>query len=192
MSNLLTVKRFKSKATEKGKTPLMVENIPVDPLCAPYLVTSSDGVAWIEKPHPGDVVRVAVRSVTPGQIFTELLEAIVKRSVADGWGSVQDYTEEGLQAAVQYLSFYGLTEVEVLMPPTAKKNWPLWLLDKNLNLHVRPSSWISEDYLVVIPHERDYLGMIGHLDGQRVAALVHNASRGVAILKKKPNIKVKK
>lgn len=185
MSNLLTVKKFRSKATEKGKTPLLVENIPVDPQCAPYLVTSSEGVIWIEKPHPGDVVRAAVRTVTPGQVFTELLEAIVERSEIDGWGSVQPYTENGLHEAIRYLSFYGLTDVEVLMPPTPKKDWPKWLLTKNLGLHVRPSSWIPKGHLVVIPHERDYVGMIGHLDGLRVAALVHNASRGVAVLKKK-------
>jgi len=186
MSNLLTVKKFKSKATEKGKTPLLVENIPVDPECAPYLVTSSEGVAWIEKPHPGDVVRAAVRTVTPGQVFTELLEAIIKRSLRDKWGSVQPYTEKGLQKAIQYLDSYGLTDIEILMPPTAKTKWPKWLLKKNLNLHVRPSSWIPEGHLVVIPHERDYVGMIGHLDGQRVAALVHNASRGVTVLRRKP------
>jgi len=188
MSNFLTVRRFQSKSVDKGKTPLLVENIPVDPLCAPYLVTSSTGVAWVEVPHPGDVVRAAVREVTPGAIFTELLMAIIKRSEADNWGSVQPYTKEGLQEAVQYLDFYGLNEIEILIPPMSKSKWPKWLLEKS-HLHIRPSSWIPKGCLVVIPHDRDYVGMIGHLDGKRVAALVHNASRGIAILKKKGPLK---
>jgi len=189
MSNLLTVKRFKSKATDKGKTPIIVEGISVDPLCAPYLVTSSTGVVWVEKPHPGDVVKAAVRITAPGVIFTELLEAIIKRSETDDWGSVCPYNAKGLKEAIQYLSFYGLADVEILMPPTAKNKWPKWLLTKHLDLSVRPSSWIPKGYIVVIPRDRDYVGMIGHLDGTRVAALVHNASRGIAILKKKPRRK---
>jgi len=184
MSNLLTVKKFTSKAIDRGKTPLLVEDIPVDPLCAPYLVTSSTGVMWVEEPHPGNVVRAAVREVTPGAIFTELFEAIVKRGMKDKWGSVHPYSEKGLQEAVRYLAYYGLTEIEILIPPTPKVDWPNWILHKNLGLHVRPSSWVPDGYLVVIPHDRDYVGMIGHLDGKRVAALVHNASRGIAVLRK--------
>jgi len=196
MSNLLTVKKFTSKAAERGKVPLMIEDVPVDPLCAPYLVTSSTGVMWVEKAHPGDVVRIAVREVTPGAIFTELFEAIVTRSIKDKWGSVLPHTEKGLLAAINYLAYFGLDEVEILIPPTPKTEWSSWILHKNLGLHVRPSSWIPDGYMVVIPHDRDYVGMIGHLDGKRIAALVHNASRGIAVLQKpksqrKPKVKQK-
>jgi len=179
------VRRFKSKSVDHGKTPLVVEDVPVDPQTAPYLVTSSKGVLWIEKPHPGDVVKLAVRDVTPGALFTELLEAVIARSEEEGWGSVVPYSEEGMKEAIQYLDSYDLRDVEVLIPPTPKKDWPDWLLYKNLNLPVRPSSWIPAGHAVVVPHDREYVGMLGHLDGRRVAAIVHNAPRGIAILKSK-------
>ena len=104
MSNFLQVYRFKSQI-EQGKRPLIVEDIPVDPLTAPYLITSTTGVVWVEKPHPGDVLRVAVRTVTPGEIFTELLQAIIERSLKEEWGSVLPYTGKGLGLAFEYLDF---------------------------------------------------------------------------------------
>ena len=117
MSNLLQVTRMQPNAMEKKKAvPLFLE-WPVNPELAPFLISSSTSLMWIEEAHPGDQVRVAVRKISsPGEIFWSIVEAIGERGERDKWGNVHPFTEEGVLAAVDHVTSYELDPVELLFP----------------------------------------------------------------------------
>jgi len=187
MSNLLEIVRLRSKASgdKKNKIPVMVDDISVNPDTAPYLVSSSKGHVWVEKAHPGDVIKAAVRhGVVPGEIFMSVVEEIAARGLADEWGNVQPFTEAGFSAAVAHLESYDLVEVEVLVPLTGKGRTPrpLWLGTRAHDFPVRPCSWLHDGWAVVVPKDRAFVGALGHITSKDIVVIVHNASRGVAIL----------
>jgi len=186
MSNLLDVVRLQGKSgEEKGKIPLMVDDIGVNPETAPYLVSSTKDLVWIEKAHPGNKIKAAVRhGMVPGEIFWAVIEVVAARSRADQWGSVLPYTAAGLKAATDYLDFYGLIDMEVLVPLEGKDKpkRPYWLSAKVLDLPIRPCSWIPDGWVVLVPRDRSFVGTIGHLTNKDAVVIVHNASRGIAIL----------
>ena len=187
MSNLLEVVRFHSKSLEglTGKIPLMVDDISVTPDTAPYLVSSSKGLVWIEKAHSGDKIKAAIqREVIPGNVFMSVISEIASRGLIDEWGNVQPFTEAGFLAAVAHLDFYGLSDIEVLVPPTGKGQSlrPLWLGMRAHDFPVRPCSWLRDGWAVIVPKDRSFVGTLGHITARDVVVVVHNASRGVAIL----------
>jgi len=180
MSNLLQVAKFNTKVMKKkGALPLMVE-FNVAPESAPFLVTSSQAVVWVEEAHPGDLVKAAVRVATPGDLFTEIIRAVARRGLADQWGNVHPFTLKGLEAAMQHLQSYDFHELEILAAPVKKQSSrPAWLRA----LPVRPASWVPTKWVVVVPKDREYVGLIGHLDPKHLVSVVHNASRGMAIIR---------
>ena len=193
MSNLLQVNRVRPKALSKeGAVPLMME-FPVHQELAPFLVSSSRAVRWVEEAHPGDPMHVkgAVRPIqTPGEFFRELLEALIERGRQDGWGTVHPFSEEGVRAAIAHLNHYELTDLELLVPRTrvADKEEgkdayerPEWLTQAVLHLPVRPSGWVPDDCAVVVPRDRAFVGVMLHLAPQSICAAIHNASRGIAV-----------
>lgn len=183
MSNLLQVTRFQSQAMQKkGVRPLLLE-FQVSPESAPYLVTSTQGVLWVEEPFPGNVIRSAVREMgAPGALFTEMVQAVATRGVDDAWGNVFPYTQSGLESAMAYLESYGLDDVEVLVPTKSAPTRPEWMKTAKCGHHVRPASWVPEGWAIVVPIDKGFVGMLGHLSPKHVVAAVHNASRGIAIL----------
>lgn len=196
MSNLLQVIRFRPQAAQKrGATPLIME-MPVDPGTAPYLVSSSTSLMWIEEPHPGDVVKTAVRNVTsPGNVFRDVLDAVCTRSARDQWGSVYPFSADGVRAAVRYLESYDLEDVEVIVPrirsddnPEGAMQRPKWLVDvlEDMDLNPRTASWVPDDCVIVVPTNREFVGIMGHLDPKRGVVLVHNASRGISVARGAP------
>lgn len=191
MSNLLQVIRLKSQAMQKKRTfPLMVD-VPVNPELAPFLVSSSKGVLWIEAAHPGDLVKAAVRQIeSPGEFFQEVLQAVSERGAKDQWGNVHPFTGEGVREAIHHLEFYGIEEIEILVPRLRgeeNKNGPherpAWLTEESFNVPVRPSSWIPDKCAVVVPVDRDFLGTLAHFTPKQVMSVIHNPSRGMAIAK---------
>jgi len=189
MSNLLQVIRLKSQALQKkSAVPLMVD-VPVNPALAPFLVSSTKGVMWIEDVHPGNVVKAAVRDITsPGEFFQEVLMAVVARGARDQWGSIHPFSEDGVRAAINHLEFYGLEDIELLVPRTrGEKNKdgaherPAWLCDESFHVPIRPSSWVPDNCVVVVPVDRDFLGTLAHFTPRQVMAVVHNPCRGIAI-----------
>jgi hypothetical protein len=180
MSNLLSVTRFATKAGQrKSAVPLLVE-FKVQPETAPYLVTSTSSLLWVEEPHPGAIAKAAVRVCAPGVLFMEILQEILKRSLADEWANVQPYSKQGFEAVKEHLASYALTEVDVLVAPEKDKGArPEWLR----GIPVQPASWLPEGWVVVVPKDREFLGLLGHVTSSQVVALVHNAGRCIGILK---------
>jgi len=189
MSNLLEVLRFQPKALKKkGAAPLMVD-VPVSPDTAPYLVSSYDSYMWIEKPHPGSIVKAAVRKIkTPGTAFQDVLQAIEFRGRRDEWGNVNPFSEEGVWGAIHHLEYYGIEDIELLVPPERGKdnkqgpyNRPEWLAPDTFNVVQRPTSWLPDDTVLALPVDRNFFGTLGHLSSSTVIVVVHNASRGMGI-----------
>ncbi len=116
MSHLLHVTRLPSKAVQrKGVMPLMLEfQVPAE--TAPYLVSSSSSVLWINDAHPGSLVKAAVRESTPGAFFREVVEAVIAMGRQQEWGNVHPLTIEGLRAAIDHVAFYELGPLELLTP----------------------------------------------------------------------------
>jgi hypothetical protein len=183
VSNLLQVIRSQPKALAvKGNLPLLLE-FSVSPESAPYLVTSTTGVLWIEEAHPGDLIKSAVRDITsPGDLFRESLIAIAERGEEKHWGNVQPYTKLGLDAAVDYVQSYDLPDVEILVSNSKGGLKPKWLAPKEIQIPVRVSSWVPDNCAVVVPSNREYVGFIVHLKPKTVAMAIHNASRAIGIV----------
>jgi hypothetical protein len=127
---------------------------------------------------------------SPGILFAEMLVALIERSVRDEWGSVQPYTEAGLREAVKHVETYDLEDLEILVPrlrpensPGGPQERPGWLKDVlvDLELSPRPTSWLPDNCAVVVPRDRNFVGVLGHLSPKHIMAIIHNASRGVAI-----------
>jgi hypothetical protein len=183
VSNLLQVVRSHPKALQKkGVRPLILE-FNVSPETAPYLVTSTTGVLWIAEPHPGDVIKSAVRDIeAPGDIFAECLRAVAERGLKYRWGNTHPFTEAGLDAAVDHVQSYDLPDIEVLVGQRSKDNpAPKWLTPKELQLPIRVSSWVPENCAVVVPANREFVGYIVHLRPKTIAVAIHNASRAISI-----------
>lgn len=192
MSNLLQVVRVRPKAAvKKGNVPLIME-FHIPPETAPYLVTSSEGLLWIESPHPGDIVKAAVREIeSPGDLFWAMTLSVAHRGKRDEWGNVHPFTKEGMLAAAAHVEDYDLGELEILAPRVRVQETdedgktpyqrPDWLHHDILGYPVRPTSWIPDDCAVVVPKDRDFVGLLSHITSKKVAAVSHNPSRSIAI-----------
>lgn len=216
MAHLLTVHRLKSKAMQrKNNVPLLLE-FQVNEETAPYLVSSSTGVMWINEPHPNNIVKAAVRAAAPGQFFAEVIDAVVSMGREMQWGNVHTLTVEGLRAAVAHIEFYELGPVELLTPrahlpeadpdpdpdededsgeplSSAQRVDPVDLMPpelrpliEDLGLPFRPSSWVPDNTIVVVPKDRAYVGLLSRVTTQKIAAVVHNAARGIAVVQGSP------
>ena len=191
MSNLLLVTKLQSAALQKKKAaiPLMVE-VPVDPQTAPYLVSSTSSMVWVEGPHPGNVIKAAVRhNVTPATLFMEVLDKVVFRGDQDSWGNIFPFTLDGVMGAVDYVKSFDLDELEVLIPRTGVKKdaeyeRPDWLSPEKIKLPLRPTLWLPKDCAVVLPKDRELVGVLGHLTNKAVIVVVHNACRCFGIAKR--------
>jgi hypothetical protein len=204
MSNLLVVQRVQSKALQrKGTVPLMIE-YGVSKETAPYLVSSTSSVMWINAAHPGepgDVVKAAVRKMTVDAFFGEVLEATISMGRQQEWGNVHPLTLAGLQAAVEHVEFYDLGPVELLIPRTRPVEpegetdedeerviqvdlMPPELrpLLEDIGLPFRPSSWVPDGTIVVVPKDRTFVGVVSKVTATQIAGVVHNAARGIAIV----------
>ena len=146
-------------------TPLFVE-IPVHEDSAPYLVTSNKGPLWIEESLKG-VVRSALIKVDPMGVnnhFRQVVQYVLARGVADHWGNDFPNTPQGRAGAEAYLRSYGLEPTELIAH------------DEGTN------SWVPEGCAVLVPKDRSYLGIVGELGEGAHTVVVHNPSRGMAVL----------
>lgn len=181
LSHLLAVQRYQSKAMQrKGTLPLWLE-CPVPPETAPYLVTSTSSVMWIEEPHPGNLVRAAVRETEVTSFYQEVVEAVRAMGETLSWGNVHPMTLEGIQAAIEHVEFYETGPVELLVP----KGFPMGVdsLLGATGLMYKPCSWLPEGTALVVPKDRGYIGWATRLTPRKIAGVVHNAARTIAILR---------
>ncbi len=188
MSHLLHILKPQSKAAQRGSVPLMME-FQVSPETAPYLVTSSQAMLWVEEPHPNDVIKAAVRTGAPADIYKEALAALKIRGKQAQWDTVHPLTVEGIQAAIDHVEFYELGEVEILVPhkPVSKAKQKRPLVDPvtpllaEMGLGSRPSSWVPRGHVVVVPKDRTFVGILATFGRGQVVAVIHNPARGIAI-----------
>lgn len=156
-----------------GKVPLMVE-IPVEAELAPFLVSSSKDVLWVERSHQGHA-RAAVRKATVPELDRQFIGAVRTRGADDGWGNVHPMTLDGLRAGVAHLSEYGFTDLDYFVSvggtaPTAPGLSPL------------EASWVPSGHAVLLPKNREYVGVTLDFGHGNHATVIHNAARGVVVL----------
>ena len=155
-----------------GRIPVMME-LPVNPETSPYLVSAAGRSRLIWIPNSKGRVKAGVRCSDRGEINLAITKEVALVGQGHGWGNVHQLTESGLTAAVDHLSFYGIKEVEVLV---GSEGLP-FLTD----LPVRVCDWLPGGCAVVVPESRDFVGVIADI-GQSYLVVVHNPSRGMAIL----------
>ncbi len=157
---------------KKGKIQAYVE-FPVSEDTAPYLVTSSKRVVWVSSPKKhACVVWAAVRTVSPEVLFQELILEILQRAKEEDWGSV--FTPKQVNEACLRLCDYDLPETELLV----SQDFPV----AGLRIPAVLVPWLPAGHAVVVPVNRAFLGTIIDFGAGEVAALVHNAARGISIL----------
>jgi len=163
---------LKQKA-QKGKTPLLVE-VPVEPDLAPFLVTSAVSVLWLAVSNKGSV-RAAVQSSTIQEQYAKILASIEAKGLSEGWGNIQDMTPEGLSRGLSHLSEYGFNEVDYLTHPgSSAPTLP--------GVSPADASWVPSGKAVLLPKNREYVGVTLSFEEGRNATIIHNAARGVVIL----------
>ena len=190
MSHLVPVNPLRSEAVRQGKTPVMME-FSVNPELAPFLVTSSTGMLWVGEAHPGNIVKAAVRPIPDlGEFFRDAVDAVAALGQGAQWGNVHPLTPEGLDAAIEHVTFYDLPDLELLIPippkvqeGETKPPKPFW---RSAGIPIRPTSWLPQDCLVVVPKNRDYVGMVGRLTPKAYVGVIHNASRSLGIVRGTP------
>jgi hypothetical protein len=194
MSNLLSFTRVPSKRNHP-----MASEFAVSPDTAPYLVTSTKALAWIPEPMeptpelwhprlPDHVVRVAVRPDIgrgAGFFYWEVIHAVAEMGVSAEWGNVHPFTEEGIHLAKEHVESYGLSDLCLLMPSPAvgdpEEKLPLRDIALDQGLLPQPCSWLPLECVVIVPKNREFVGILGMLGRQGSMALVHNPSRAIGI-----------
>lgn len=165
------------------RVPFMIE-IPVDPESAPFLVTGTKKFLWIEavgRSHsPLAKMRGKVRSaIREGAfeegVFVDILQEVARTGAERRWGNGFPFTTLGLNQAVAYVTLYGMEKLEVLCGSSLKG------IQIPKGVTVTSVKWMPRGKAVVVPEDRSYLGLVGILD-QSWTALVHNPSRGMAVL----------
>lgn len=169
--NLLKPVRWKQKAVN----PLMLE-VDVPEHTAPYLVSSSKSFVWVERVSVSKRVRAAVRQdTTPAALFQETLTHIIERGRQDKWGNVHPFTERGLLEAIAHVEGYDLGEIELLMNTV-----PPWA-DNLKGYIIHKTVWLPENCALVLPVDKEFVGVLVHLNEKKMACVVHNAGRAVGI-----------
>ena len=197
MSHLLQVQRWTSKVLGRPNTvPLCVE-YHVSEDTAPFLVSSSSSVTWVQETLPGGLVRAAVRDVSLADFSREVLEAVCVMGRQQQWGNVYPLSREGVQMAVEHVDFYEQGPLELLIPRAHVEGEDedaedapnrVFLMPPDLRplieatgLPFRPSAWVPEGTVVVVPRDRAFVGVATLVTPRKIAVVVHNASRGIAI-----------
>lgn len=175
-ASLLEIVNFDStvKQTRRGAAaPLMME-FHVNAELAPYLVSSTRSVQWVAAPSQTGVIRAAVRKRQG--IEADVVAAVTHMGRRAEWGNVHDLTTEGILRCVEHVASYELEPLELLVAP-----------DTNLEGVVLPeitvsrAAWMPLDALAVVPVDRGFVGTLGTIGKHKAVAVIHNASRGIAV-----------
>lgn len=175
-SSLLETVSYESamKRTVKGLIAPEVVEFSVNPELVPFLVSSTRAMLWVDKCSADGMIKCGVR-LRKG-IEAEALAAIVERGESAQWGNIHPLTTAGIEACVQHLLNYDLTDVEALVSPRMNL--------EEVSFGTVPivrAAWVPLDAVVVLPVDRSFVGTLGVFDAERALAVVHNASRGVAV-----------
>jgi len=158
-------------------TPLVM-TFPVNPDAAPFLVSSNQGFVWVGEAQQGFVHTYVQDIGDEGKLNQQIVEAIARTGEEAGWGNVHPLTEEGLEAAIQYVRYYGLEDLEILVPDDETV---IEFVSSLVTIPITVMGWL-EKYVVVVPKDRNYLGTLGRLSRKKYIVLVHNPSRGLGLV----------
>lgn len=182
-SDLLRVSSLDSGSGRTKGAPLMME-FKVNLETGPFLVSSTRGVLWVSPREPK--VRAAFRVVKPEALFQDVIQAVLSAGVSSEWGNVHPLTTAGVIGAIAYVRSYELPTLEILMHPDVA-GLPVSVQEVDgevirtlCGLPVELADWLPMNTLVILPQDRDYVGFFLSYEGRGVA-VVHNASRGIAI-----------
>jgi hypothetical protein len=131
---------------------------------------------WVDRAFPSGFLRVAVREAGPAVLFEAMIRAIAERGNEQGWGNVGRATKAGLKKAVEHLNYYGITEVELLHSPDFKPS-------EGVEFSTAIVPWMPVGWGAVVAVDRSYVGTVYDLGEGHIGGVIHNASRGVAILR---------
>jgi hypothetical protein len=134
------------------------------------------------------VVRFAVRADLTrhaGSFYLEVIQAVAAMGVQAEWGNVHPLTEEGIHLAEEHVASYGMDDLCLLIPSPvveqSPKELPLKDIALDMGLLPQPCSWLLPGCAVVVPKNREFVGMLGLLGRQGSMGLIHNASRAIGI-----------
>lgn len=154
---------------------LTLEDLPVNRELAPFLVSSTRSVTWVPYASKNNTVRAGIRSRE--NIEAELVAAVVLMGQEAQWGNIQPLTTEGIQACIAHLREYLDAPVEIIVSAETD----LDEVELPEGMAVTTARWAPLNCAIVVPVDRTYLGTLWVIGRERVAALVHNASRGMAV-----------
>ena len=161
------------KATRKG-IPLMVE-FRVNRETGPFLVTSTRAFLWVTPRQ--DQVRAATRVLSIPSFYMEIVREICDTGMQAEWDNVHPLTREGILACIEHLRFYGITELDILVPQGEVYTWVG--VDDDVTFYT--ADWLEPGHVVVVPSDREYLGFVTVVPNGLGLAVVHNASRAMAV-----------
>lgn len=176
MSSLLSPFSLVPLAEQRRPNPLFLE-FPVPSATAPYLVTGTRTLLWIQR-APTGALRAALRAGPWDEVkgAPELVRECFREGVRNSWGNTFPGTLEGMQAACGRMKGYDLTPLEVLINSEAPLDNPP---DPQAELVRVP--WVPRGCAVVVPKDRGFLGTLAFL-GEAYALVVHNPARGLAVV----------
>ena len=162
-----------------GKVSIMLDGVPVpnDPDSGPLLITSGTRpLMWLESPLKGGFVRLAVRKNEGlGSLFLSMVEAVAEEGERREWENVFPATKKGVLEATARTHYYELPS-------------PILLHGSDFDTDLAPSidhleaDWLHPSWAVVVP-SRDYVGTVFLIGNDHLAAVLHNPSRGVCVVR---------
>ena len=176
MDDLLAVNPWGRKAFKQGSTPIAME-FQVNRELHPYLVTAAgkSKFIWLPKARNGRV-RAAFREEGRASLFLDIVKEVAVCGRDNEWDNVFGYSPEGLMKAVEHLRYYGISEVEVLIPA---KGFGFGF--ESPGVTVSKTKWVPEGMAVAVPKDRNCLGFVADLPSGSFVSVVHNPSRGLAV-----------
>jgi len=176
-ASLLEIVNFDStvKQTRRGAAaPLMME-FQVNAELAPFLVSSTRSVQWVNSTSETGTIRAAIRK--RHGIESEIIAAIVDAGQQAGWGNVHDLTSEGVLKCLEHVASYELAPLEILVAEDTN----LEGVEIPKDVGVVTASWMPQNALAVVPVDRGFVGTLGTIGKHKAVCVLHNPSRGIAV-----------
>lgn len=178
--DLLQVLEFNPR--HRRTTPLLMMEFEVNPDTAPFLVTGTRTLQWVTPRGPR--LRAAVRPFKHREdLYREIVAEVGETGAEADWGNVQPFTPEGLLLAINHVRFYGLIELEILAHPQTDLTAFKVSEGRVAGYQVHHVPWLDPQTLLVLPVDRAFVGFLALCGEGRVLAVVHNASRGLGLVR---------
>jgi hypothetical protein len=162
-----------------GKVGIIMDGVevPSDPDSGPLLITSgSRPLMWLSSPLRGKFVRLAIRRCEDlGSILSQIVRAVSDEGHRLGWGNNFPPTKSGVLDATARVHYYELPS-------------PVLVCGPDFDTELAPAidhvvvSWMEPGWAVVVP-DREYVGTAFLIGSDYVAAVVHNPSRGISVIR---------